>query len=221
MQDAFVFTKNAVLSILRLRCWVGEWGAWEESGGWPPEEGVPRKFRAHHWQWLALFPWSSSTCTSLLFLTNQVYIRIKRSLEEALFSFGWKKGSVSNSLTSSPKTAARTCGARRDDCGVQDVPELWLLNPLTSHLRSTLAPLPPVPFRPIPGGRTRPGWHGLVAAGAEEVRKDELVRLAEEPSLSSFLRMRLQNIELLKCQIQDYFPKLQYPRDSSDSRVNS
>lgn len=106
------FYKHTVLSVLRLRGYDGRGGAWE-CGADPPEMGIPGQLQACQCQRSLGFPWSSSTPTSILFLTNTIKLILSWKGAFKKLPFLLVERRVSNSFTSSPKTTAQTCGASR------------------------------------------------------------------------------------------------------------
>lgn len=90
--------------------WRG--GAWE-CGADPPEMGIPRQLQACQCQRSLGFPWSSSTPNLYSFLTNTIQLILSWKGAFKKLPLLLVERRVSYSFTSSPKTAAQTCGASR------------------------------------------------------------------------------------------------------------
>lgn len=130
--------RNAVLSILRLRCWDGEWRLI------PRREGSPGDSRP--------FTVSDSLVSLELFhlnlhsfLTNKIkfILALKEALKTLYFLLVVRR--VSNSFTSSSKTTTHTCGSTGDCCAISR--GTWVLAPSSPNFTpevsfSFLAPLP-------------------------------------------------------------------------------
>lgn len=127
--------RNAVLSILRLRCWDGEWGLI------PRREGSPGDSRpvtvSDSLVSLELFHLNLHS-----FLTNK--IKFILALKRLYFLLVERR--VSNSFTSSSKTTTQTCGSTGDCCAISR--GTWVLAPSSPNFTpevsfSFLVPLPP------------------------------------------------------------------------------